>query len=737
MVETRPLGNHVVALVGLAFVACGPAEETPTTSYEQQAVTSLSPGEDPFFNFLPPLAGPAATGSFDASLSPVVEICELAGDDCVAVVEQFTTQTSPPILVRPVLEWYAVWWNARQTGLDTQKLYRISVLVEGTELGHIDVSPVECTYRWRTRLCGVTNVDTGDFIALRFGLFLPIRFRINTGAVFVVGPNGASFDADGQNVQVVVPPGSVTSTTGITVRAYTVTATTVGAIAGTAYDLGPDGSTFDPPLSLSIAYDPAALPAGVSEQSLVMLTSNDGTTWTEIPSTVDTAADQVTALVAHFTFFTIAEGGNAVSGTVRLDGAPTFGVVVYADENDDGVRQGSEPTGATLADGTYRIEGVTFTPVGPLGSETYFGPNIRIVNPDPATYEIANPIPGFAVLAGLPSNLATGIDFDLATLPPSGATVEGVVTDRGAAAVGVTVYADIDGDGMPDAGEPSDVTSATGSYSVPGIAAGAGGVFIIRIVNPDPATLEITSPSGGAHVLSLVDGDVATGRDFVLDLLPATGTAVVRGRIQVRDPALASVGTYGGTTVYVDLDDDGVFDPGEPSAVSAFAHPSSSNGGDFRIEGVPAGTFRVRAVNPDPTLFGSIYTQLNVPVTFRDGMVLTTDFFLDLADAPAAVSGAALLDTVPLEGAIVFADTDGNGVINGNERFTFTAFNSPFSLYPPGAYVLRVFPAGAVDIRIIPPASTAIISPASGFYPMTLASGSSAGLIDFVLMTSP
>jgi hypothetical protein len=77
-------------------------------------------------------------------------------------------------------------------------------------------------------------------------------------------------------------------------------------IIGLAYDFGPAGATFDPPITFTWSYDPAALPAGVAEEDLV-IAYYDATAgkWVELPCVVDTVNNKITASVAHFTTFAI------------------------------------------------------------------------------------------------------------------------------------------------------------------------------------------------------------------------------------------------------------------------------------------------------------------------------------------------------------------------------------------------------------------------------------------------
>ncbi len=77
-------------------------------------------------------------------------------------------------------------------------------------------------------------------------------------------------------------------------------------VIGLVYDLEPDGATFDPPLSLSIKYNPALLPDGAGEENLVVaFWDEDSEQWVECPSVADTGDNIITAEVSHFTPFTL------------------------------------------------------------------------------------------------------------------------------------------------------------------------------------------------------------------------------------------------------------------------------------------------------------------------------------------------------------------------------------------------------------------------------------------------
>ncbi|UCB42445.1 MAG: hypothetical protein JSV77_08270 [Dehalococcoidales bacterium] len=81
---------------------------------------------------------------------------------------------------------------------------------------------------------------------------------------------------------------------------------TDNSVIGLVYDFDPDGATFDPPITITITYDPATLPEGVEEENLtIAMWDEDTGTWTKLPSTVDTENKTVSAQIDHFTGFAI------------------------------------------------------------------------------------------------------------------------------------------------------------------------------------------------------------------------------------------------------------------------------------------------------------------------------------------------------------------------------------------------------------------------------------------------
>jgi len=78
-------------------------------------------------------------------------------------------------------------------------------------------------------------------------------------------------------------------------------------VLGLTYDLGPDGATFDPPITITFTYDEADIPEGVDEGDLVIaFWDDDADEWVVLEGvTVDPVTNTISASVSHFTAFTV------------------------------------------------------------------------------------------------------------------------------------------------------------------------------------------------------------------------------------------------------------------------------------------------------------------------------------------------------------------------------------------------------------------------------------------------
>jgi hypothetical protein len=308
-----------MAVLMVAFISCQddlpvkPAAPRPGTSI----IDARHGGGNAHFYFLPPLvSAPSTEGVFDPTLEPTVRICEWTGSACAEELATYSMvggSGAETVRLDATSELYLVNWHTDQFALDPAKAYRISVLVAGTELGHADVDVVSTGRELR-------NVQSGEYVGLVDGRTLPIKFRIEIGAVTVVGSAGATVLADSGKVVLEVPPGALTGTVGITVAAAP-DARDVRAVTGTAHEFGPDGLVFASPATLTLAYDPGRLTSGTREESLRLFLQLPTGIVEVAGSVVDTAANVVRAPVSHFSTYIVGQGGSVSFATVAETGA--------------------------------------------------------------------------------------------------------------------------------------------------------------------------------------------------------------------------------------------------------------------------------------------------------------------------------------------------------------------------------------------------------------------------------
>jgi hypothetical protein len=160
----RRVASFAVAMALAVACVDGPTAGDPARFAISDAVHGTD-GNAHFF-FLPPLVPqPGYTGVFDPTLAPEVVITGPAG-----VLVTFTAALAAAD------ELYHVNWHTTDSALDPSQPYRITVLAQGTALGYADVDVVASGRELR-------NVNTGEYIPLLDGRTLPIKVRIEEGAL--------------------------------------------------------------------------------------------------------------------------------------------------------------------------------------------------------------------------------------------------------------------------------------------------------------------------------------------------------------------------------------------------------------------------------------------------------------------------------------------------------------------------------------------------------------------------
>lgn len=319
-----------LALAVLLLAGCDDAG-VPTTplSARPGGQSSLIAGRS-HFAFLPPIAPRRAfNGEFDATLHPVVEVCVWTGAACASPLVARLTD----VKVRGVGDVadadddgsqprYSVQWQTRGLNLDPARRYRLRVLVAGVELGFADIAVV-------ANERDAKRVDASQYAPLIAGKNLRINFRIERGAITVVGAAGGHVATLDGRAAIDVPPGAVSGDVGFTIAPTSVASPAGGFLVGGAiYEFGPHGTTFAVPVHVVIRYDEAQIPVGKPENELTLMHFVNGA-WQGVPgSIVDVVHNTVSGDVSSFSPFA-AGGGTLITmsawGTAVVDGTIDFG----------------------------------------------------------------------------------------------------------------------------------------------------------------------------------------------------------------------------------------------------------------------------------------------------------------------------------------------------------------------------------------------------------------------------
>ena len=174
----------LVVLPVVAFAACRD-ERSPTAlngpTISAEIRDAANGGGNPHFFWLPPIvAAPTPTGVFNPRLSPVVEICSQNVSPCPdgQVHAKFTMTSgsgSQIVRVDVTSQLYNVNWNTDPSSEPVGSSFRIAVIVHKAVLGFADVDMVAAGR--------ATNANTGGDVPLVNGRTLPIKFRIEDGAL--------------------------------------------------------------------------------------------------------------------------------------------------------------------------------------------------------------------------------------------------------------------------------------------------------------------------------------------------------------------------------------------------------------------------------------------------------------------------------------------------------------------------------------------------------------------------
>lgn len=387
------------------------------------------------------------------------------------------------------------------------------------------------------------------------------------------------------------------------------------------------------------------------------------------------------------------------------------GWTVFLDLNKDGLQGATEPVTVSNTEGGYQ-----FISVDP-GS-----PEVHIVVPDR----------WFASPGSDPTREAIVLSGAATTMPSFGAftilngsirgtiwhdrfgdgvrdinTLTGEVLDPPLA--NWQVYLDRNRNGLQDAGEPTTLTDATGAYTFPDLQVGA--YSVVEVV---PLGWEPTLGFSDRQTVVVRSGTQAVARDFanfdLSTIIPGTVSGTVwhdRNGNAIRDTTVGGFLDQGlsGWVVYVDSNNNGLFDAGEPNA-------TTSATGTYTITGVNPGTVTVREVvqadwRPTNPLLASRSFVL------RNNQNLTGQDFGNFAVLEGVIRGTIFADRnrnglrdtgePGVVGATVYLDVNNNGLLDAGEQ---SQSSSVDQFYTPavdeaGTYGFTHLGSGTYPVRVV------------------------------------
>ena len=370
-----------------------------------------------------------------------------------------------------------------------------------------------------------------------------------------------------------------------------------GQAGTTVYlDLDRDGtrSPTDPATVTSAAgtYTFSRVPTGLQTVAVV---PDPGT----IPAIGKRTSGSVTVAIGGvhtIDFFTLVPVAGSVSGSVFGDvnsngivdpgDGPLSGWVVYSDLNGNGVLDVSEPVATTDAAGGFTISGVPY------------GPN-QIREVLQTGFASTNHPGGVLTLSLLNGEARTGVLFtnhETVTYTVGGAAFFDADNDgvRGPAErglSGITVYLDLNGNGLLDPSEPSAVTSAdlyftpaideAGTYAFPHLTRGS---YTVREILP--AELAGTAAAATVHTVSVGPAS-QTAVDFANRYRANEIHGVVFEDTNANHVRDAAEKTRPGVGVFIDTNRNNLHDVDEPGTITAAD-------GSYAFFGLTPGAYVVR-----------------------------------------------------------------------------------------------------------------------------------------------
>ncbi|MEA5517337.1 SdrD B-like domain-containing protein [Limnoraphis robusta Tam1] len=267
---------------------------------------------------------------------------------------------------------------------------------------------------------------------------------------------------------------------------------------------------------------------------------------------------------------------------------------------------------------------------------------------------------------------------------------------------GFTIYVDLDGDGQRDENEPSGITDENGSYSILDVPVGE---WVLREDLTEEQQLEFLQSLDGVPVEVTASEQPTTANIGNVPRIPETGTiAGVKfedlNQNGIQDP---NEDPLPGFTIYIDSNNDGIFNDGEFS-------DSTNNQGEYRFDNLDPGTYIVREVQQPGFIQTSPNSEadLTVEVIANQESILNFGNFREASPETGQISGTKFNDANDNEnldpgeqgigGVTIYLDLNNNGQLDlnsndpiNNEPFVSTGADGSYEFVDltPGSYFVR------------------------------------------------
>ena len=185
----------------------------------------------------------------------------------------------------------------------------------------------------------------------------------------VIGSTGGTVATTSGAAKAVFPANAVNANTTITITASSQAPASSRLISGTAYEFSPSGALAQP-VSVTLRYDPARLPAGALQSKLVVYKAVNGA-WVAVPnSVVDTVAYTVTAPLSSFSIYGLL-ADNQFAGNYAGSYSGTSAGTWTAAVNVDGSLTATA-TGGFAGTGSVTYTGASTIPLSGSGTSQGF-----------------------------------------------------------------------------------------------------------------------------------------------------------------------------------------------------------------------------------------------------------------------------------------------------------------------------------------------------------------------------